>query len=132
MAEVEVTLQALANGETPAISVKTGKRCTHPVGMTLRTSPLAVFKPRYAAVLALESSRVTLRRVLVLLSYAVLIAAMVFLLLSPLVGIAGFVLYAAVLALGEWLWIGIREGTSTDSVVLTRVHPEFARAAATR
>jgi hypothetical protein len=132
MAEVEVTLQALANGETPAISVKTGKRCTHPVGMTLRTSPLAVFKPRYAAVLALESSRVTLRRVLVLASYAVLIAAMVFLLLSPVVGIAGFVLYAAVLALGEWLWIGIREGTAKDSVVLTRVHPEFARAAATR
>lgn len=132
MAEVEVTLQALAKGETPAISVKTGKRCTHPVGMTLRTSPLAIFKPRYTAVLALESNRVTLRRVLVLVSYAVLIAAMVFLLLAPAVGIAGFVLYAAVLALGEWLWVGIREGTAKDSVVLTRVHPEFARAAASR
>lgn len=129
MAEVEVTLQALTSGETPAISVKTGKPCSHPVGMTLRTSPLAVFKPRYAAVLALEPSRVTLRRILVLLSYAVLIGAMVFLFLAPAIGVAGFVLYAAVLALGEWLWVGLRESTRQDSVVLTRVHPEFARAA---
>ena len=132
MAEVEVALSALAKGDVPAISVKTGKPCAHPVGMTLRTSPLAVFKPRYAVVLALEPSRVRLRRVLVLVSYLVLVTAMVFLFLEPAVGVAMFVLYAAVLAVGEWLWVGMRESAQQGHVVLKRVHPEFVRAVASR
>lgn len=132
MAEVEVALDALAKGEVPAISVKTGKPCANPVGMTLRTSPLAVFKPRYAVVLALEPGRVKLRRVLVLVSYFVLVTAMVFLFLTPALGVAGLVAYAGVLALGEWLWVGMREGTRQGSIVLTRVHPEFVRSVATR
>jgi hypothetical protein len=132
MAEVEVALEALAKGDVPAISVKTGKPCAHPVGMTLRTSPLAVFKPRHAVVLALEPSRVRLRQVLVLVSYLVLVAAMVFLLLTPAVGIAGFVAYAGVLLIGEWLWVGMRESARQGRVVLKRVHPEFVRAVTTR
>jgi hypothetical protein len=42
--------------------------------------------------------------------------------------LAGIVAYVVIVYVGDQMWVGARPGPSPDVVVLTRVHPEFARA----
>ena len=40
----------------------------------------------------------------------------------------GLVVYVVIVYIGDQMWVGSRPGGSADVVVLTRIHPDFARA----
>jgi fatty acid desaturase len=42
--------------------------------------------------------------------------------------VAGIVAYVVIVYVGDQMWVGARPGPTPDVVVLTRIHPEFARA----
>jgi hypothetical protein len=120
---VELAIDALERGDVPALSFKTGKPCANPVGVRLRVGLRRVY-----AVLPVEAGRARLRRVLGFVSYALLIAAIVLAFVAWPAAIAVAVVYGADVVAGELVWIGSREGASTDTIRLTRVHPDFAAA----
>ncbi len=119
MARVEVSVDDLERGDVPAVSVKTGRPCTNPVGMRLR---------HRRVVLPLEPGRARVRRVLQLATWPVLAVAVAGLFVAWAVVVAAIAAYALLFAAGEVLWVGARAGTSTETLVLTRVHRAFADA----
>lgn len=44
--------------------------------------------------------------------------------------VAGLVAYVVIMYVGDQMWVGARPSRRSDVVILTRVHPEFARALA--
>ena len=136
MARARCTVEALATGDVPAVCVKTGVACTNVVALRLRPPLLRMFAEPLTtpAVVAMVPRRVRLHAWLVRLSYAAIAVAVVAL-VPAIVGVgtgawiafeAAILAYIALVATGALLWLGaIRE---RDEVVLTRVHPNFARA----
>ena len=119
MARVTVAIDDLETGNVPAISVKTGRRCENAAG----------FRLRYVrAVLPIEASRVRTRRLLLLATWPVLAVGVAGALLSFWITVAAAIVYGALVAIGDVLWVGARPGTERGTLVLTRVHPVFAEA----
>lgn len=119
MARVELLVADLEHGDVPAVSVKTGRPCANPVGMRLR---------HRRVVLPLEAARARLRRALLLATWPVLVVAIAGLFVSAVVVLGAIVLYVLLVIAGEVLWVGARAGASTETIVLTRVHPAFVDA----
>jgi hypothetical protein len=136
VATVEMRVDDLERGDVPAVSVKTGRPCAHPVGITLRPrarrgrvgwNAWSVSKLR--VVVALEPVFVRGRRVAHVVAWLALVVAVVGA-VSPslVVALAGVGGYAVAVGAGEALGIGARRGDTADVVVLTRVHAAFAAA----
>jgi|SRR5436309_5822788 len=139
MARVEVLVDDLERGDLPALCVKSGVHCANPVGVTLRPGGHAwtPFAPRVHAILPIDGRRARLIRASTRASWVVLFVALAGLVASVTgggavaltIGVAALVLYAALVIVGDRSSIGARPVPGTDaSVVLTRVHPAFARA----
>jgi hypothetical protein len=130
MAEVTVTIDAAEKGDMPAISVKTGQPCTNAVAIPLRPgSHIWSMGKKILAVLPLEAGRARERRALGWISLLVL-ALFVAALVTIGVAIAGALLliYAALVLVGDSRWIGAKTGADAGTIVLTKVHANFARA----
>jgi hypothetical protein len=119
MASVEVDIERLQVGDVPAISVKTGKPCANPVGMRLRY---------VRAVLPIEPGRARLHRALVWAGWPLLVVEVVALFVFPVVTFVGLVLYVLLFVVDQALWVGSKPGAKKGTLLLTRVHPEFAAA----
>jgi len=135
---VQVTIDDLERGDVPALSVKTGRPCANPMVIMLRPEqrPWSPAGPKYAAVLPIEPERVRARRWFTRVSWALLVLAAAGLVagltgagavasIAVIVGVLG---YAATVLIGEMRWVGARPGERAGDLVLTRVHPDFARA----
>ena len=138
MTRVQVTIDDLERGDVPALSVKTGRPCANPMVIMLRPEqrPWSPSGPKYAAVLPIEPERVRARRWFTRVSWALLVLAAAGLVagltgagavasVAVIVGVLG---YAATVLIGEMRWVGARPGERAGDLVLTRVHPDFARA----
>ena len=138
MARVRVRIDDLERGDLPALSVKTGASCTHPVALVFRPEqrPWSPLGPRIEGVVPLEASRVRARRLLTRTGWVLLVvgaAALVAALTGAgsaiaLFGVLAFVAYAVLVAAGELRWVGSRPAEHEDEIMLTRVHRAFARA----
>jgi hypothetical protein len=138
MARVRVRIDDLEQGDLPALSVKTGRACAHPVAIVLRPEqrPWSPGGRRIASILPLEPQRVRARRLSTRVGWVLLV--MVAAALGAVISGAGsavlllaafaFVAYVALMIVGDLYWVGSRPSEHADEVVLTRVHPEFARA----
>jgi hypothetical protein len=117
----------------PAISVKSGKPCDNPVAISLRpgSRPWAPGGRRVIAIVPLEPSRVFEHLFFARANWVILGALIVSLLSISFVGAglveAFFVLYVAIVVVGDARWIGARRA-GNDAVELTRVHRAFAAA----
>ena len=129
----------LERGDLPAVSVKSGAHCANPVGITLRPGGHAwtPFAPRVHAILPMEARRARRVRASARASWVVLFVALAGLVASVtgggavalVIGVAGLVLYAALVVVGDRASVEARPIPGTDSaIILTRVHPGFARA----
>jgi hypothetical protein len=119
MARVELRVDDLERGDVPAVSVKTGRPCANPVGLRLR---------HRRVVLPLEPGRARLHRVLLLAAWPTLVVVIVALFIAPDIAAIAVALYAVLVLVGELLWVGARAGSSTETMVLTRVHQAFVDA----
>jgi hypothetical protein len=139
MARVEVLVDDLERGDLPAVCVKSGLVCANPVGMTLRPGGHAwtPFAPRVHAILPMHARRARRLRVATRASWVALFVGLAGLVASLtgggaialLVGVVALVSYAALVVIGDGSSVGARPVPGTNaSVVLTRVHPAFARA----
>lgn len=138
MARVRARIDDLERGDLPALSVKTGEACAHPVAIVLRPEqrPWSPLGPKIAVILPLEPARARARRVLTRATWVLLVtAAAAF--VAALTGagsavllLAGLALlaYVALIVAGERLWIGSKPSEHDGEIVLTRVHRAFARA----
>lgn len=155
MAVVAARVDDLERGALPAICAKTGVPCDVFVKDRMKVvprwvPPLAVllivpyFVGRaYAsrnidAQLPIAPARQERIRRLVRLAWIALVVAAAGLaaslfgagavsLIALLVGLVG---YVVIVYVGDQMWVGARPGPTADVVILTRVHPEFARALA--
>jgi hypothetical protein len=138
MASVRVRVDDLERGDLPALSAKSGTACANPVAIVLRPEqrPWSPLGPRVDAVVPLEARRVRGRRVLARVSWAALVAGAAALVAAftgggsaaavlVLVAVAA---YGVLVTVGELRWIGARPSGEAGEIVLTRVHPAFARA----
>ena len=157
MAVAAARVDDLERGDLPAICAKTGVPCDGLVKDTLRVvprwvSPLAIllivpyFVARAYAVAAhrgeaARSRRTRMERIrrLVRVAWIALVVAAAGLrrrcssarAWSALVAfVAGLVAYLVIVYVGDQMWVGARPSRRDDVVILTRVHPEFARALA--
>jgi hypothetical protein len=138
MASVRVRIDDLERGDLPALSVKTGAACANPVAIVLRPEqrPWSPRGPKIPAIVPLETGRAHDRRVLTRVSWAILVLAAAGLVASftgaggvaSLAALIAVVAYVAVLVVGDLRWIGSRPSEQDGEIVLTRVHPAFARA----
>ena len=138
MTRVRVAIDDLERGDLPALSVKTGRPCANPVAVVLRPGqrPWSPSGPKVTAILPLEPQRVRARRWFTRASWALLVIAAAGVVASftgagavgGIVAVVGVLGYAAMVAAGESRWVGARPGERAGELLLTRVHPEFARA----
>jgi hypothetical protein len=138
MARVRLRIDDLERGDLPALSVKTGKACAHPVAVVLRPEqkPWSPFGPKFEVIVPLEPARVRSRRVLTRITWVLLVAAAAALVAaatgagSAVLLLAGgaLVTYAALVLIGEIRWIGSRPSEDDRELELTRVHRAFVRA----
>lgn len=153
MAEAAARVEDLEEGRLPAVCVKTGGPCDVPVKDTLRVVPrwvsaLAVLavvpyfvaraytSRRIEAKLPVAPARLERIRTLVRGAWVALVLALAGLSASLFgagaVGVfalvAGLFAYLAIVYAGDQMWVGARPSKRDDVVILTRVHPDFARA----
>ncbi len=138
MARVRVRIDDLERGDLPALSVKSGASCAHPVAFVLRPEqrPWSPSGPRIPAILALEPARARSRRLLTRVGWVLLVAGAAALVAAATGAGSAVLLLAAVCLLayvllvsfGEIRWIGSRPSDHAGEIMLTRVHPAFARA----
>ena len=153
MARAAVRVDDLERGDLPAVCAKTGVPCDGLVRDSLRVVPPWVaalvyafvvpflilrlyFSRRVEAKIPIAPARVELIRRLVRGAWiAIVIAAAG--LASAIFGagavgvlalLVGVVAYLAIVFVGDLLWVGAVTSKRSDVVILTRVHPEFARA----
>ena len=143
----------LERGDLPAVCAKTGDPCDGLVRDTLRVVPAWVAALVYAGVvpflilrlyasrrveakLPIAPARVRRIRGLVRGAWIAMVVGAAGL-ASAIFGagaigvvalLAGLVAYLAIVFVGDLLWLGAIASRRTDVVILTRVHPEFARA----
>ena len=138
MARVRVRIDDLERGDLPALSVKTGRACANPVAVVLRPEqrPWSPLGPRVSAILPLEATRVRARRLLTRISWVVLVVAAAALAAAVtgvgsavlLLAVVAIVAYVGLMIVGDLRWVGAKPSERDDEVVVTRVHPAFARA----
>ena len=153
MAVAAARVDDLERGDLPEICAKTGVPCDVFVKDRLRVvprwvPPLAVLLivPYFVArayaghsievQLPISPARRERIRLLVRASWiALVLAAAGFAasffgagVVSLIALVAGVAAYVVIVYVGDQMWVGARPGPSDDVVVLTRVHPEFARA----
>ena len=153
MARAAVRVDDLERGDLPALCAKTGVACDGLVRDSLRVVPRWVaasvyafvvpflilrlyFSRRVEAKLPIAPARVQRIRGLVRAAWiAIVIAAAG--LASSIFGagavgvlalLVGIVAYVGIVFVGDLLWVGAIASKRGDVVILTRVHPEFARA----
>ena len=155
MAVAEARVDDLERGDLPAICAKTGEPCVGLVKDTLWVVPrwvsvLAVFaivpyyvgrmfsSRRIEVTLPIAPSRLQWIRRFVRAAWVALVVAAAGL-ASAVFGagvvgvaalIAGVAAYVLIVFAGDHIWVGARPTHSRDVVILTRVHPDFARAVA--
>lgn len=153
MARAAVRVDDLERGLLPAVCAKTGVACDDLVRDSLRVVPKWVAALVYAAVvpflilrlyfsrrveakLPIAAARVQRIRSLVRGAWIAIVIAGAGLasaifgagvvgLLALLVGV---VAYVGIVFVGDLLWVGAVASRRPDVVILTRVHPDFARA----
>jgi len=138
VARVRVRIDDLERGDLPALSVKTGRACANPVAVVLRPEqrPWSPLGPRVSAILPLEATRVRARRLLIRISWVVLVVAAAALAAAVtgvgsavlLLAVVAIVAYVGLMIVGDLRWVGAKPSERDDEVVVTRVHPAFARA----
>jgi hypothetical protein len=138
MANVSVRVDDLERGDLPALSVKTGASCAHPVAIVLRPEqrPWSPVGPKIESILPLEPGRVRARRLLTRISWVLLVATAAALAAAVtgvgsavlLLAVVLFAAYVALMIVGDLRWVGSRPSDRDGEVMLTRVHPDFARA----
>ena len=145
----------LERGDLPAVCAKTGKPCDGLVRDTLRVVPAWVaalvyagvvpflilrlyFSRRVDAKLPIAPARVRRIRGLVRAAWIAMVVGAAGL-ASAIFGagaigilalLAGLVAYLVTVFAGNLLWLGAIASRRPDVVILTRVHPDFARALA--
>jgi hypothetical protein len=153
MARAAVRVDDLERGDLPAVCAKTGVACVGLVRDTLRVVPAWVAALIYAgavpflilrlylarkveAKLPIAPARVERIRGLVKAAWVAMalgaagLAAAVFGAgaVGVLALIVGALAYLGIMLVGDLLWVGAIATKRTDVVILTRVHPDFARA----
>ncbi len=138
MARVRVTIDDLERGDLPALSAKSGVACATPVVIVLRPEqrPWSPLGPKVAAILPMERGRVRARGILTRASWGLLVvfgaslaasitgAGSAVLLLAAIAAIG----YVVLMFVGDLSWVGSKPSEHDGEIVLTRVHPAFARA----
>jgi hypothetical protein len=153
MARAAVRVDDLERGNLPAVCAKTGVPCDGLVRDSLRVVPAWVaalvyagvvpflilrlyFSRRVEAKLPIAPARVERIRKLVRGAWIALVLAAAGL-ASAIFGagvvgavalFVGLVAYVGIVFIGDLLWVGAIARSDPDVVILTRVHPEFARA----
>jgi fatty acid desaturase len=153
MARASVRVDDLERGDLPAVCAKTGVPCDDLVRDSLRVVPPWVaatvyllvvpflilrlyFSRRVEAKLPIAPARVQRIRSLVRAAWIAIVVAAAGL-ASAIFGagvvglialVVGIVAYVGIVFAGDLLWVGAIAGPRADVVILTRVHPEFARA----
>jgi len=138
MARVRVRIGDLTRGDLPALSVKSGEACANPVAIVLRPElrPWSPAGPKIPVIVPLEPARARTRRRLTRAAWIVLVVAAAAFVAAItgagsavlLLAGAALVVYIALMIVGEILWIGSKPSGRDGELVLTRVHPAFARA----
>ena len=153
MADGAARVDDLERGALPPICAKTGVPCDGLVKDTLRVvprwvPPLAILliipyfvgrayaSRRIEVKLPISAARIERIRRLVRFSWIALVAAAAgFSALffgAGVIGlaafVAGLVAYLLIVYVGDQMWVGGRPSGRDDVVILTRIHPEFARA----
>ena len=153
MARAAVRVDDLERGSIPAVCAKTGVACDGLVRDSLRVVPAWVaalvytgvvpflilrlyFSRRVEAKIPIAPARVERIRRLVRAAWIAMVVAAAGLassifgagLVGVLALIVGVVAYLGILFVGDLLWVGAIASKRADVVILTRVHPEFARA----
>jgi hypothetical protein len=123
MARVACRIADVESGDLPAICAKTGVDCANPVAVRLR-----VGIRRVNGVLPIVAGRARLVRVLVRCSWVLLAVGFGAWFAARPVGYAMFAAYVALVLVGDSLWLAARPANTSDEMVLTRVHPNFAAA----
>ena len=152
MARAAVRVDDLERGDLPAVCAKTGVACDGLVRDSLRIVPAWVatlvytvvpflilrlyFSRRVEAKLPIAPARVQRIRSLVRAAWIAMVigaaglASAIF--GAGVVGVValvvGAVAYLGIVFAGDLLWVGAIASRRPDVVILTRVHPEFARA----
>jgi hypothetical protein len=155
MARAAVRVDDLEAGNLPAVCAKTGVECDGLVRDSLRVVPRWVaasvwalvvpflilrlyFGRRVEAKLPIAPARVQRIRSLVRGAWIAMVVAAAGL-ASAIFGaggvgvlalLAGAIAYVTIVFVGDLLWVGGVASRRADVVILTRVHPEFARALA--
>jgi hypothetical protein len=155
MAEGAARVDDLEQGELPRICAKTGVACDGLVKDTLRVVPrwvpplaiLLIFpyfigrayaSRRIESKLPIAPERIERIRTLVRSAWIALVAAAAgFAALffgAGVIGLAAFgaglLAYLVIVYVGDQMWVGGRPSRRDDVVILTRIHPAFARALA--
>jgi hypothetical protein len=155
MARAPVRVDDLERGDLPAVCAKTGEPCDGLVRDTLRVVPAWVAALVYAGVvpflilrlylsrrveakLPIAPARVRRIRGLVRAAWVAMVVGAAGLAsaifgagaIGVLALLAGLGVYVATVFVGDLLWLGAIASRRPDVVILTRVHPEFARALA--
>ena len=143
----------LERGDLPVVCAKTGVPCDDLVRDSLRVVPAWVaatvyllvvpflilrlyFSRRVESKLPIAPARVQRIRSLVRAAWIAMVIAAAGL-ASAIFGagvvglvalVVGIVAYVGIVFAGDLLWVGAIAGPCADVVILTRVHPEFARA----
>jgi hypothetical protein len=153
MARAPVRVDDLERGDLPAVCAKTGVPCDGLVRDTLRVVPAWVAALVYAGVvpflilrlylsrrveakLPIAPARVQRIRSLVRAAWIAIVVAAAGLasaifgagVVGVLALLVGVVAYLGIVFAGDLLWVGAIASRRSDVVILTRVHPEFARA----
>jgi len=137
MTRARVLVADLTEGNLPAVSAKSGRPCANPVAIALRPGRgmLAPSAARIVGVVALEPRRAREHRAIHRVAWGALALAVAGVTAGLLVGSAAFavagvalVVYLALVIIGDARWIGARSSTGEREIVLTKVHPTFARA----
>jgi fatty acid desaturase len=153
MARAAVRVDDLEHGDLPAVCAKTGVPCDDLVRDSLRVVrpwvaalvyvfvvPFLIlrlyFSRRVEAKLPIAPARLERIRSLVRAAWIAMVIAAAGL-ASAIFGagavgvialVVGLVAYVGIVFVGDLLWVGAIASPRADVVILTRVHPEFARA----
>jgi hypothetical protein len=123
VADVVVREDDFARGDFPAVCAKTGVDCANAVAVRLRIGVRPI-----RGVLPIVRTRVRVVRVLMAVSYVVLLVAAFLLFSVPALAIAAAALYAVLYLIGDRLWLAAARAGTREELVLRRVHPRFAAA----